>query len=340
MNLLNLYSLIVESKVSEERGLSILTKSNISNPESIIKEFAKGDESKNQKNIPIMAYLYTTGNHNTNNIIDVVNEYNSLEEKKRIKPIQYTKNGLVLGDKTFTDFIRFSEYIHAETSKYQQNDSKGESFSQDFKPEIKPMWSGNNIELYDATSVGKCISYGSGDLTGKSYSFCISQPDISKNMYKSYRDTKESSFYFIVDRNKFKKNSDGTVNLDDPLHIVVFDNTNQGVELTDANNNTGSISEYGSDVDSYISYLKSKGVPVEKMVNKPKTEQEKYEDKLLGRKNEDLKWFANLDNPKNPNYKPPVLESGQTSQNYYKAAYIGRGYVLSNEQFDFLLGEN
>ena len=90
----------------------------------------------------------------------------------------------------------------------------------------------------------------------------------------------------------------------------------------------------------YIDYLKQKGVPVDELlVNKPKTEQEIYEDNLLGRKNDDLNWFINLDNPIRPDYRKPKLEPGDPETNYYKWSYIGRGHTLSNEQFDFLMGK-
>ena len=124
----------------------------------------------------------------------------------------------------------------------------------------------------------------------------------------------------IVDRNHFKEEADGSVNLDDPLHIVVFDNTINGIELTDANNTTGTIDKYGQNVNDYVRYLKSKGVPVEIMANKPKTDQEKYEDELLGKQNNSLEWFMKL----------PIE---------YKSAYIGRGHRLTNDQFDYLIGD-
>ena len=62
---------------------------------------------------------------------------------------------------------------------------------------------------------------------------------------------------------------------------MVFDNTRNGVELTDASNATGNISEYGDDAEAYIKYLESAGVPVDKMAHKPKTPQEDKEEKLL-----------------------------------------------------------
>lgn len=318
MKLLEAFNGLIESKASEAQGLNTLRKANIENGESVIQQFVTGDKSQNQKNIPIMAYIYASGYNDMKNIIDVVNEYNKLETKKRVKPIQLTKKGIVMGDKTFTDFIRFSEYIHGESNKYAKKPEGGSNVSNDFKAEKKPLWSGNGIDIYEGDNVGKCISYTQGGLTGRGYSFCIGQP--GNTMYKSYRDDKTSTFYFIIDKNHFKENEDGSINLDDPLHIVVFDNTEYGIELTDADNTTGSIAEYGSNVDAYIDYLYSKGVPVEKMVNKPKTDQEKYEDELLGKQNNSLEWFMKL----------PIE---------YKSAYIGRGHRLTNDQFDYLIGD-
>ena len=317
MGLKENHDIILESKQTEEISLNILTKNGVGNPESIINNFISGDTSKNQKNLPIMASLYVMGENDVKNIIDVVNDYDKLIVKNRISPIQITKNGLIIGDKTFTDFIRFSEYIHGEINKYSEK-PKGSSVSDDFVNEVKPLWSGNNIDIYEGDNVGKCIKYTLGGLTGRGYSFCIGQP--GNTMYKRYRDSKSSSFYYIVDRNKFKKNEDGSVNLDNPLHIVVFDKTTDDIELTDANNTTGSIAEYGEDVNGYVNYLKSMGVPVNKLINRPKTAQEKKEDELLGEKIESLEWFKKL----------PIE---------YKSAYIGRGHTLTDEQFDYLMGK-
>lgn len=337
MKILEIYNQLLESKNSEAQGLNILRYKGIDNAEEIINKMASMDKSNNQKNIPFMAFMYD-GKVNLDNIIDIMNEYNELENKKRLPPIQIAKNSLKIGDKEFSNFIKFSEYIHGETSKYGKKPDGGSNVKADFVANKKPMWSGNGIDIYEGNSVGKCIAYTQGGLTGRGYSFCIGQPG-HQNLYKSYRDTQASTFYFIVDRNHFKANEDGSVNLDDPLHIVVFDRTSDGILLTDANNDTGTIAEYGKDVDGYVDYLTSMGVPVEKLINKPKNEQEKYEDELLGQQNNSLEWFINLDNPKNPNYRKPNLEIGETEQNYYKSAYIGRGHLLTNDQFDYLIGK-
>ena len=318
MRILEIYNQLLESKASEAQALNILNKGGVDNSEELIKQMVSGDKSKNEKNTPIMAYIYASGYNDLKNIVDVVNDYDELIVKKRVKPIQVTKRGLMMGDKLFTDFIKFSEYIHGEKNNYSE-DSGGSSVASDFKNEKKTLWSGNGIDIYEGDNVGKCIEYTQGGLTGRAYSFCIGQP--GNTMYKSYRDSKTSSFYFIVDKNHFSKNDDGSVNLDDPLHIVVFDVTSRGVELTDANNTTGSIAlPYGSDPNKYVEYLKSKGVPVDKLVNRPKTDKEEEEERLLGSPNDSLEWFMKL----------PIE---------YKSAYIGRGHRLTNDQFDYLIGD-
>lgn len=316
MKIFEIYNFILESKASEAQALNILRKGGVENPESVIPDFVNGDKSKNQKNIPIMAYIYANGYTDKKNIINVLDEYNDLEIKNRIKPIQLTKNGITIGDKNFDNFIRFSEYIHGETNKYAKK-PEGGNIANQFESEKETIWSGNGIDIYDGTDVGKCISYTQGGLTGRGYGFCIGQP--ANTMYKSYRDSKDSSFYFIVDKNHFKVTADGQVDLSDPLHIVVFDNTRYGIELTDADNTTGTISQYGEDTDAYVRYLESRGVPVDQLVNKAKTPEEEHEEELLGNPNNDLNWFAQL----------PIE---------YKSAYIGRGHRLTNAQFDYLMG--
>lgn len=308
-----------ESRKSEEVGFNLLNKYNIENPETIIKQFADGDKSINQKNIPFMSVIYLK-NNDVQSIISIFNEYNQLEEKKRIKPIQFLKGSLFIGDKQIEGFTDFSNYVHGIQSKYTTKET-GSSYKMDNEDVIamdKPMWSGNGFDIYDADSVDKCIKYRNGGLTGKSYTFCIGAYG-SSNLYQSYRDNADSTFYFIVDKNRISTNEDGSINLDDPLHMVVYDVQRGGkISLTDVNNMTGHISEFGHDNQKYVDYLKSNGVPVEKLVNRPKTEKEKQEDLLLRRQNSDLQWFINL-----------PME--------YKSRYIGRGHELTDEQFDYLI---
>jgi hypothetical protein len=315
MKLINLF----ESKATESVALSILKKSNVESPEKIVSYFATNDKSQNQKNIPLMAALYADGYQDLGNIVDVVNDYDSLLVNKRVRPVQVIKGKLSIDGTIFDNFIKFSEYIHGEKNKYapKASSSSVSMDDEDVQAMDKPMWSGNGFDVYDGVDVGRCIKYTQGGLTGKRYSFCIGQP--GNSMYQSYRDTQGSTFFFIIDKNRIKTNEDGSVNLDDPLHIVVFDETNRGPLLTDADNNTGNIAEFGGDASGYVNYLKSNGVPVDELFkNRPKTEQEKEEDRILGRQNSDLNWFINLPYD-------------------YKSKYIGRGHQLTNAQFDYLV---
>jgi hypothetical protein len=63
------------------------------------------------------------------------------------------------------------------------------------------------------------------------------------------------------------------------------------------------------------------GVPVDELLkNRPKTPEEEREQQLLGRQNTDLEWFIKLPYD-------------------YKSKYIGRGHILTDDQFDYLLGK-
>ena len=331
MKLFEIYTSLLESKATETQGLSMLIKAGVENGEAIIADMAANDSSQNQKNIPIMVYIYINWDKNVKNIIDVVNEYDELEKLNKVKPIEISKNGFVMGGDEYDEFEKFAKDIRGKINDVRRAAQIQDNIKTDFHSEKKPLWSGNGIDIYDGNSIGKCISYGSGALTGRGYSFCIGKPGTS-NMFQSYRDSKTSTFYYIVDRNHFAKENDGSVNLDDPLHMVVFDHTQNGIELTDANNITGNIAEpYGRDVNKYVKYLTSMGVPVGEILvtpeeeekqallgNKPKTPEEEEEQALLGKQNNDLEWFINL----------PID---------YKSKYIGRGHLLTNAQFDYLM---
>ena len=320
MRYLRNYFQIYESKKTEAEGLNILKKANIENPEEIINKIKTIDGSINQVNIPIIASLYVGGNTDINNLKGSMDVYNDLLSKKRITPVSLSKGAdnsikLKIADKIFdtnpSGYIKFREYIDGK--KPAQTISKEEIM--DERTEDKPIWAGNNIEIYDANDMVKCIRYCQGDLTGRTYEFCIGKYG-AENMFNSYRDNDVSTFYFIVDNNKDKS---------DPLHLVVFDHEQNGIKLTDVNNTTtqldggGGIAEYGDDVDKYVDYLKSKGVPVDTLlVNKPKTAEEIEEDRILRNENSDLSWFIKL---------PIEL----------KSKYVGRGHMLTDEQFDYLM---
>lgn len=298
--------LLAESKATEKQAMKLLTTYNVENPEELIGKFIKIDEPGG-KNIAAMAYFVAQGERSVDKFKSVFDNYIELSDKKRIPKMVVTKRGVVLGDNIFKDFIKFSEFIHGKKNNFATK-TKDVDSNEDLKEDDIPIETGENIEIFAGDDVGRCIRYGSGGLNGKYYSFCIGSkgPD---NMWYSYRSTKDSTFYYIVDRNRDDS---------DPLHMVVFDHTNDGIELTDENNDTGNIAEFGENVSGYINYLKSKNVDVDKLVNTPKTKEEIEEEEKFGEQNPDLKWFMSL-----------------TPEDKYK--YIGRGHPLTDEQFDFLI---
>jgi hypothetical protein len=159
------------------------------------------------------------------------------------------------------------------------------------------------IKVYKANSTRQCIVLGIGQ------SFCISQP--GSRMWKTYRDTKGSSFYFVYDDSR-----------DDDLSVVVVDKNNFGTQLTDRKNTTGTTQdpytgEKTNNPSSYLRYLKEKGIEIDNITNIPKSTAENEEEIKLGKANKDLEWFKSLTHDE-------------------KSSYIGRGHTLSNEQFDYI----
>jgi len=159
------------------------------------------------------------------------------------------------------------------------------------------------IKVYEANNPQQCIILGRGQ------SFCISKP--GNRMWQSYRDTQTSTFYFVYDDTR-----------DDRLGIVVVDVTKNGIILTDKINKTGTTldpytGKLTGDSSSYMRYLKEKGINTSKLVNIPKSAKEKKEHEELGQPKKELDWFIAL----SPDYK---------------SKYVGRGHLLTDEQFDYL----
>jgi hypothetical protein len=297
---------LVESKQTEQQTVSILKGVGDETAiQDLLKRFKTVDTSKNQVLLPIMAKAYLeVGFSGLRELLVLFTSISNLINTNKIVIPQINNTGYIIGNKTFNNYIKLAEYIHGlESISKGHSEWKGKI---DIETDEPPIFDGNGIKVYDGNDVGKCIKYTTGGLTGKHYGFCIGQP--ANTMWQSYRDSKTSTFYYVIDESR---------ELNDPLHIVVVDATQYGIELTDANNSTGTIAEYGNDVDKYLMHLKSKGVPIDIFLNKEKTDQEREEQETLGYSNDDLDWFKNL------SYEQ-------------KSKYIGRGHSLSNEQFSYL----
>jgi hypothetical protein len=224
--------------------------------------------------------------------------FTKLQELVNKRRINYQPlgNGVKINNDIADNWLKFTEIIDGLTNLQQKKTGKNDATPID----AKPIFHNDRIDVYEANSPQACVKYGQG------YSFCISKP--GNTMWQSYRDTQTSTFYFVFDRARDKS---------DPLHIVVFDMTINGPLLTDANNKTGTIAKFGKNAEAYLDHLQSLGVPIELFKNIAKSPEEKEEHSKLGKENKDLAWFKQLSHD-------------------YKSKYIGRGHVLTNEQFDLL----
>ena len=259
-----------------------------------------------EKHLPVAAYWLSKGT-NINQVLEIMKDYVELANKNIIKA-NVTKSGITLDSKKtkqepMPDFIYFVNTVHGIQQRQRFNNPRTEDIEIDAE-NLKILHQQNNITVYEANSPQACVKLGKGQ------SFCISKP--AGTMWQSYRDTKTSTFHFVKDQNR---------DLNDPLRLVVVDMTARGIELTDTNNRTGNIAEYGKTTEGYFQYLRKMGVPTEIFKNMPKTPEEIEEEKLLGRTNKDLNWFKGLDI-------------------FQQSKYIGRGHQLFDEQFDYIWNEN
>lgn len=303
---------LYESKQTEQEAINVLKRGNQNDnaAQSIVRQLLQYDTTRNQALLPSMAKAYLENGGKVQELGVLFTSISNMVNSNRLNVPIISDQGYSVNNKTFPDYLKFAEFIHGtEEMAKGHAEWKGSIEVETDEPPIWPTDQNDRsgIKIYDGNDVGKCIKYGSGSLTGKPYGFCIGKTGLG-NMWQSYRDSKTSTFYYIVDSNR---------GFDDPLHIVVADHTQNGYELTDHNNSTGKISEYGADVDGYFEYLSSKGVPTTIFVNKPKTPDEKVEQQKLGDRNNDLAWFK-------------VLSYNE------KSKYIGRGHLLSDDQFKYL----
>lgn len=312
---------LFESKQTEMEAISFFRKMGVNEKYAMkaIEEFRTVDQTKNKSlTLPMTISYVRSGDLShvlkTFKIVSELINANKIPRPTIDKP--YFEGRFHVGDKAFNNYNLFSEYIinMSELSSGYSQWKTEFSVESDVSPIYPrtPEEEKSGIMIYDGNDVGRCIKYGMGGLTGQYYQFCISKP--ANTNWQGYRDTKGSTFYFVFDKNR---------KLEDPLHMTVVDRTTlnnnyQGYEVTDVNNKTNNIAQFGDDILSYIRYLQERGVPTEEIfVNQPKTESEKEEQIKLGGANESLSWFKEL------------------SFNE-KTKYIGRGHLLSYEQFKFL----
>lgn len=325
---------LFETKQTEELAVNALTKNNIADIDNLLNQFKEIDKTESKLLLPGLAKAYIE-HPNITDLRGVFDTISNGINKKQIKQFVASKKGYMIDDKRFKDWLELSGHIH-----HQQQQAQTDDEVTDVKIGGKretPIWNNDKIEIYDGRDKNKCVSYGAGGITGENYGFCIGIQ--GGGMHQSYRDEKASTFWYVFDKTK---------ELSDPLHMVVVDpidpewakqqGNETGYELTDADNYSPptKIAEFGSDVNGYLNYLKSQGVPVEQVLkNEPHSEEEKMTIALLKQKNPDLNWFKSLGELA---HKEGLGTDQDANKLTFKlqSQYIGRGHQLSDEQFMYL----
>ncbi len=352
---------LYESRKTETEALNILSKNNPSVSNDVhavsVEEFKKIDKTKNQILLPIIAQMYIEldnedHNQRMNKIKSIVNSINNLINKNKITKIQTTKETpYIINNKPLKNFASLSNYVHGIESldrgvtQYKDRYVNVETNEKPIFPDPqKGHKTDTGIEVYDGNDMGRCIKYTMGGLTGRSYNFCIGQPSPATNLWKQHRDIQSGTFYYVIDK---------TRSLNDPLHIVVVNHTEDGYELTDANNITGNIAEF-EDSDAYMNYLEGKGVPINEIFkNIPKTPEEEERFKRFSKTNPNLDWFKELSFDDKLTYIGYANELTDEQFNYLwelknisdgaftlMTRYIDTGKPLPENQFDVLVGKS
>lgn len=253
--------------------------------------------SPEPKSLPVLA-LFSREQDDLDQLTRDWEAYKRFAGDKRMPVLAVQGDNVVYAPKNEpVSYLQWSERVHAMQGESELVQRRTRA---DHSGDRPPIFKNESLEVYETSGPGDCIKYGKG------YSFCISQP--GNTMWQSYRDSQTSTFYFVYDKSRPDN---------DPLHVVVVDMTKDGPILTDAKNTTGRISEYGTDAKAYLEHLYKMGVPRGLLKNKPHTEDERSERELLGQINYSLEWFKGL---------PPEQ----------KSKYIGRGHMLTDEQFDYI----
>ncbi len=189
-------------------------------------------------------------------------------DSKRITNFSVSKNAVKINDKIFAEpldgppvdnskAIELTEYIHAEfpVLEVEQKVTETEPAEpiEDVPVSVSPDGSIRIFEINSANDGRR--------LVGDDTRWCIGYPG-KDNMWQSYRDNHESTFFVVFDNNPPTPEQRKVA--------IDFVRGNQ-VLLTDIPNRTGTTLSNGMNWDAYSEYLTEKGIDLELTRNNPKT---------------------------------------------------------------------
>lgn len=180
-------------------------------------------------------------------------------DSRRLDPskIKVSKNAIQINDDKFEDALKFTEYIHANYPVLEVEKTQDNVVSDEDIPVVAN--EDNSIQIFEINNAND-----GRRLVGNDTKWCIGYSG-PNNMWQSYRDNHDASFFVVVDNNPPTPEQRKVA--------IDFTGHNQ-VLLTDIPNRTGRTLSNGMDWDAYSNYLKSKGVNLGATRENPETGEE------------------------------------------------------------------
>ena len=187
-----------------------------------------------------------------NEYIEAIQKY---IDSRRITKFSVGAKAVKINDEVFDDAIKLTEYIHAQFPILQ-----AEKQAENTEIEDVPVVANkdNSIKIFEINDAND-----GRRLVGDDTRWCIGYKG-PNNMWQSYRDSHDASFFVVVDNNPPTENQ----------RKVAIDFASSNVLLTDIPNVTGHQLSNGWDWDKYSEYLSSKGINLQATRPNPETGQE------------------------------------------------------------------
>ncbi len=187
-----------------------------------------------------------------NEYIEAIQKY---IDSRRITKFSVSAKAVKINDEVFDDAIKLTEYIHAQFPILQ-----AEERVENTEIEDVPVLANkdNSIQIFEINNAND-----GRRLVGDDTSWCIGYKG-PNNMWQSYRDSHDATFFVVVDNNPPTENQ----------RKVAIDFASENVLLTDIPNITGHQLTNGWDWDRYSEYLSSKGINLQATRQNPETGQE------------------------------------------------------------------
>jgi hypothetical protein len=175
-------------------------------------------------------------------------------ESKRITNFSVSAKAVKINDEVFEDHVKLTEYIH-ENFPVLETEQKVDLSATPEDVAVAANTDGS-IRIFEINSAND-----GRRLVGNDTPWCIGWEG-PKNMWQSYRDSHEATFFVVFDSNPPTS---------DQRKVAIDFTRGNKVLLTDMPNRTGSTLSNGMDWDDYSKYLTENGIDLELTRKNPKT---------------------------------------------------------------------